>query len=119
MTYNYRQAVKSDIEDYITSEGIDLTKYADVDEAFEDLVDQITMSDSVTGNASGSYTFSTWKAEENLLHNWDLVEEAAECFGYEPTIGTGWKNGAEWWDVIIRIYLADGLLYEVLSEMMS
>lgn len=57
---------------------------------------------SVTGNASGSYTFNTWKAEEYLCHNLNLLAEANEEFGSNSDI---LSDGAEVCDVIIRCYL--------------
>lgn len=43
--------------------------------------DTLFACDSVTGNASGSYTFNTWTAEEYLCHNWELLGEALTEFG--------------------------------------
>lgn len=47
----------------------------------QDLNDTLFTYDSVTGNASGSYTFNTWTAEEYLCHNWELLAEALTEFG--------------------------------------
>ena len=68
------------------------------------------ISDEITGNASGSYTFNRYQAEENICHNMDLLQEACEEFCCEPKI-----DNAEWCDVTIRCYL----LGEVLSKMMK
>lgn len=74
--YNYLEAVKDDVREYISHE-IELEDWrGDRDGLEEKLNDDLWIEDSVTGNASGSYTFNTWQAEENLAHNWDLLEEA-------------------------------------------
>lgn len=112
--YNYRRAMKEDIYDYIR-EGIDLDdwrgKRCELEKA---LNDQLWITDSVTGNASGSYFFSTWKAEEATAHNWDLLEDALHEFG-------GTENpiemGAEWCDVTIRCYLLAECIANVLDDL--
>lgn len=112
--YNYREAVKNDIIDYINDKDVKVTTY-NRDKVYEQLYDEMFISDSVTGNASGSYTFNTWKAEENLCHNLDLLGEALSEFGCEPDYMA--KNGAEACDVTIRCYLLSEMLNEVLDEL--
>ena len=114
--YDYREAVLEDIREYIRNE-VELKDYADKEEAFDDLNEKLWIEDSVTGNGSGSYFFSTWKAEEALCHNLDLLDEALEEFGCEPDYLA--KNGAEACDVTIRCFLLGGCLSEVLEEMWS
>lgn len=109
--YDYYEAIKNDIKEYIKDHNIDVTS-EDFDR--NDLYERLWISDSVTGNASGSYTFSTWKAEENLCHNWDLLEEALEDFG--QTDVNILEKGAEWCDVTIRCYLLGQCLDEVIDE---
>ena len=111
--YNYFEAVKEDVKQYI--EDHDVTVTADNrEELQESLYDEMFISDSVTGNASGSYTFNTWQAEENLCHNLDLLEEACEEFGSDMDL---LKSGAESCDVTIRCYLLSSALAEVLDEL--
>ena len=67
----------------------------------------------VTGNGSGSYTFSAYEAEENLCHNWDLLEEACNEFGcLEEAI----SQGPEASDVTIRCYLLGQAIEAALQE---
>ena len=73
-TYNYTLAMEDDIRDYIENE-CDLMDYKDMDDAYNALYDELWMDDGVTGNASGSYTFNNYKAEEYLCHNMDLLED--------------------------------------------
>lgn len=78
--YNYLEAVTNDVKDYINSE-ITMSDYSDRDELAEYLNERLWACDSVTGNASGSYTFSAWTAEEYLCHNLGLLGEALNELG--------------------------------------
>lgn len=115
-TYNYNEVVKADVKEYIqdnytTVEIIDGLTHRE--EFEEHLYDEMWAADSVTGNASGSYTFSTWQAEENLCHNMDLLTDALADFGCDFA---DIKRGAEFCDVTIRCYLLGSVLAEVLDE---
>ena len=110
--YNYREAVKDDVLEYIKNE-IDFTDYETLEELEGKLNDDLFTADSVTGNASGSYTFSTYQAEENIAHNWDLLAEAMEEFGSDEN---PFDKGAEWADVTIRCYLLGQAISEALEE---
>lgn len=113
--YNYYEAVKNDVMEYINYE-IDLNEWKDNREGLEEkLNEDLWTVDSVTGNGSGSYTFSTWKAEENLCHNLDLLEEALDEFGSDK--GYLLEEGAEAADVTIRCYLLAPTIEEVLDEL--
>ena len=117
MKYNYLEAVKTDVADYVKNE-VDFSDWTENRDGLEEtLNDDLWINDGVTGNASGSYTFNTWKAEENLSHNWDEIETVAAEFGIEPTISVdGYEHGAEWWDVSIRCYYLGQAISEVLDE---
>ncbi|MDD3193614.1 MAG: hypothetical protein PHE47_07175 [Oscillospiraceae bacterium] len=65
--YDYREAVKEDILQYINDE-ISFEDFDTLEELEEKLNEELWTADSVTGNASGSYTFSTYEAEENISH---------------------------------------------------
>jgi len=111
--YDYYQAVKDDIKQYIEDHDVKITS-SNREELESSLYDKMFISDSVTGNASGSYTFNTWKAEENLCHNLDLLKEALSEFG-EPSFDM--LESAESCDVTIRCYLLSQCLGEVLDEL--
>ncbi len=114
--YDYLEAVKSRVRDYIEENKEELREEHEDREGLEEaLNDDLWVSDSVTGNASGSYTFSAYKAEENLCHNLDLLREALEEFGEENV--NVLEKGAEWCDVTIRCYLLGQAISEVLDEM--
>ena len=112
--YNYRKAITEDILEYIRS-GVDLDEWRGKrDELEEALNDQLWITDSVTGNASGSYWFSAWKAEEAIAHNWDLLAEAMQEFGDDSN---PIERGAEWCDVTIRCYLLASCIGDALDEL--
>lgn len=113
--YDYEEALKNDILEYINENNVKVEDYEELDEMYNDLYDDLWVEDSVTGNASGSYTFNTYQAEENLCHNLDLLGEALTEFGCDADYLS--KNGAESADVTIRCYLPGGCLMEVLEEM--
>lgn len=113
--YNYLEAVTSDVLDYIKEE-INLDEWKGNREGLEEkLNDKLWTVDSVTGNASGSYTFNTWEAEENLAHNWDLLAEALDEFEQDGTDVL--RQGAEAMDVTIRCYLLGQAIAEALDEL--
>jgi hypothetical protein len=116
--YNYREAVTADILDYIrenyTPEEI-REALQERDEFAEKLNDDLWICDSVTGNASGGYYCNTWRAEEALCHNLDLLGEALQEFG----CGADYliEKGAEACDVTIRCYLLGECIAEALDEL--
>ena len=68
--YNYEESVKDAFKEYVLERVKDNGWTAqDVAERSDELYDDAFVSDSVTGNASGSYTFSSWAAEECICHN--------------------------------------------------
>ena len=124
MEYNYLEAMHEDIRDYIDENRDEILYRVGcmdgddpencVDDIAEYLNDILWMDDSVTGNASGSYWFNSWKAEEALCHNLDELEDACNEFGCD--MGEIIKQGAETADVTIRCYLLGRAISEVLEE---
>lgn len=124
MEYNYLNAVKEDVRNYIDEnkdeileavnyeEGEDIDDY--MDEITEYLNDTLWAYDGVTGNASGSYWFNAWKAEEAICHNLDELEEACNELGCD--MSEVFKQGAESADVTIRCYLLGRAIAEELDE---
>lgn len=112
MRYNYHEAVKEDVLQYIRDE-INFEDFDSLEELEEHLNDTLWTVDSVTGNGSGSYTFNSYQAEENIYHNLDLLAEALEEFGGGCDI---LKDGAEAADVTIRCYLLGQCIAEALEE---
>ena len=112
--YNYLEAVKEDIKNYIDSE-INFTDFDSLEELEEKLNDELWTEDSVTGNASGSYYCNAYKAEESIAHNWGLLEEALDEFG-KNNINVI-EKGAEWAEGTIRGYLLGLAISEVLDDL--
>ena len=110
--YDYREAVKDDVLEYIKDE-INFEDFETLDELQEHLQEALWTVDSVTGNASGSYTCSVYEAEENISHNWELLEESLSEFGSDES---SISKGAEWCDVTIRCYLLGECIAAALEE---
>lgn len=116
--YDYETAVREDvqqaIEENYTEDEIIQHLAEDRDGWQDELYDDLWVDDNVTGNASGSYTFNSYEAEQNIAGNWGLLSEALDEFGESGADAIG--NGAEWCDVTIRCYLLGGALSSVLDE---
>ena len=113
-TYNYLENVTADAKQAIL-ENLNYWDFSDREELEERANDELWADDSVTGNGSGSYTFNTWEAEENLCHNMDELEDACNEFGQD--IGEAVKQGAEYCDVTIRCYLLGQAISAALDEL--
>lgn len=111
--YDYREAVKDDVLKYINNE-INFEDFDTLKELEEHLNDVLFTEDSVTGNASGSYTFNTYEAEENICHNMNLLQEALSEFGDTEALVMDFD--AEKADVTIRCYLLGECIAAALEE---
>lgn len=125
MAYNYVDAVKDSILDFIATEEFDLTQFEDRDDAYQELNDLLWDNDSVTGNGSGSYTYDREEAKKYLFDSADgmsLLKDAVSEFGIEAeTIAEKMmEEDWEWFDVTIRCYALgealDGALNEVWED---
>ena len=112
--YNYLEQVTNDAKEAIL-ENMEYWTFYDREELEEVAHDELWADDYVTGNCSSSYFYSTWKAEEALCHNWDLLAEACEEFGQD--IVWMFKRGAEFCDVTIRCYLLSQAIAAALDEL--
>lgn len=112
--YNYLENVTNDAKQAIL-ENMNNWSFSDREELEEIANDNLWADDSVTGNASGSYTCNAWNAEENLCHNMDELEEACNEFGQD--IGEAVKQGAEYCDVTIRCYLLSQAISAAIDEL--
>jgi len=122
MKYDYRKEITKDIFDYVeenyTAEEI-AEKLADRDEFESTLNDDLWIEDSVTGNASGSYTFSRATAREYVVENMEDCIEALKCFCCEAeTIAEKFlSEDWEFFDVTIRCYLLGECLGEAIDKL--
>ena len=120
--YDYLKNLENDINNYIDENGgmlgliqeDDYQNCNDEEDLGEALNDSLFNDDSITGNGSGSYTFSTWEAEENLCYNMDLLKEACDELGENASDLL--EKGAEACDVTIRCYLLPQAISNVIDE---
>lgn len=118
--YNYQESIKVDVLTHIRDNYTpdEIREHLETRDSWEEsLNDDLWVEDSITGNASGSYTFSTWKAGEYIAHNLDLLQEALVEFGEHTSRAL--EQGAEWCDVTIRCYLLSGAISGALDELES
>lgn len=116
MLYNYHEAVKDDIREYIKENYGSVTE-----EMRNDVFDEVLGDDSVTGNASGSYTMNRAIAKEYIIENIDLLNRAVDEYGFsKKDIGEQFLS-EEWeqLDVLIRLYLAGEYFDDIFSEFLS
>ena len=106
MTYDYYEATTNNVLEYI-EENIDFSDFENREELEEKLYDDCWVSDSVTGNASGSYTFNRYKAQELVFDNMELCKEALEefCVPMEEVAEKFLEEDFEYFDVTIRCYI--------------
>lgn len=113
--YDYYSAVKEDVKNVVVNEYNYIEELKNDREEFEQrLCDELWVNDSVTGNASGSYTFNAWQAEEYVCHNMDLLKEACNELGTDLA---DIIESVESCDVAIRCYLLNQSISEVLDEL--
>lgn len=121
MFYDYLEAVKDDVKEYIRNE-VNVGDYSDRDEMGERLYDTLFCEDSVTGNASGSYTFNRYKAKEYIESDpeaYTYIRELVGEYGMDAeTVADKFLNEDwEYWDVSIRCYLLYQAVDKALEEL--
>ena len=87
----------------------------------DDVFDEVLGDDSVTGNASGSYTMNRAVAKEYIIENIDLLKKAADEYGFDKK-DIGEQFLSEEWeqlDVLIRLYLVGEYFDDIFSEFLS
>lgn len=90
----YQEEVKSDAMDAIKEN-------LEYNDSWDEMYDSLFMDDSVTGNASGSYYFNSYKAAE-AISGIIFDDEAITEFEYMGYDGIPTEEGAETCDVIAR-----------------
>ena len=110
--YNYKDAMKEDIIAWMEDTE---TTWEDRDE----LHDILWTEDSVTGNASGSYTCNAGQAQEYVLGDpdaEDYIRDMISEFCIEPETIAEHLFDWEYWDVSIRCWLLSQVLYDMDDE---
>lgn len=114
--YNYYEAVKEDVLNYIKEE-VDMNGM-DLDELKERLWEDLINNDSVTGNASRSYTSCRSEAEKYVEENKDLVREMCDEFGGHQRIANWWlTDDYELIDVSLRCYVLGNAIEMAVEEL--
>lgn len=110
--YDYLEHEIDDVLDFIGSE-VCFEEHEDRDDLEQWLNDALFCDDCVTGNASGSYTFSRTQAAECVKDNLDLLCEAIDEFGgdYQRAL-----HDPESADVTIRCYLLPEAISDALDQ---
>lgn len=117
--YDYLEQVTADVKNYVEQE-IDLTEWAGNRDGLEEqLNDDLWTCDSVTGNASGSYTFNRVQAQIYVLDGMDELQEAVNEFGIdsETIVKKFLESDWEYFDVTIRCYLLGQAIAAVLDDL--
>ena len=119
--YDYKESVKADVKNWIEDNKEELEGMCP--ELVEDfLYDTLWVDDSVTGNASGSYTFSRYEARQNFFGDCDseeyLDQMTDEGFTSREEIGKAiCESDWERLDVIIRCWLLGEAIAEVVRDL--
>ena len=107
---DYRTEVREAIEQYL-EDNEQFINMADFDSAedFETwLYDELFVSDEVTGNASGSFTFNSYEAKEKVFADMQTVTDALKefCCGQSEEVADAFLNERwEFLDVTARCYV--------------
>ena len=117
--YNYIEEIKKDIIDYLEDNFIN--NYSDIDDIEElenELNDNLFNNDSITGNASGSYTCNSYISKEYVIDNMDILKDALYefCVDSEIIVEHFLNEDYEYFDVTIRCYLLGQAINEVLED---
>lgn len=114
--YDYEYEVKNDCIDTIKDRIEDgyIKPGMTYDEVYDKLYEDFFMSDRVTGNASGSYTFNSFKAAHYISSNLWLLKEALEEFGKSFDLDD--LDSPEGLDVTIRCHMLGQVLADAIEE---
>lgn len=121
MKYCYLTEMTNDVQEYINENFTtveQLLALEDREEWENTLCDELWIEDSVTGNASGSYTFSRYKAKEYVIDNIDLLSEAVQEFCIESELVREKFLNEDWeyFDTIIRCYLLSAAVCDAVGK---
>lgn len=117
--YDYDQAVEADVRAWIaenyTAEQL-AQEMQDTYDFQEKLHDALWVEDSVTGNGSGSYTFSREVAKEYVLGNVGALVDALREFDVDKRTICEYFFAEDWeyFDVTIRCAALDMAIARVL-----
>lgn len=109
----YIEETKENVKEYIKENWSYLE-----DKTTEEIQDDLFLADTVTGNGSGSFTFSAYEAQQNiseLIFDEDFINALQWSFGQD--LGDLIKKGAEAVDVTARcLALYEFDIIEIIEE---
>ena len=122
--YNYYEAVKGAVYDALEYDFDDLFSGLTAEDVKTDpyevagrIADDLFNSDSVTGNASGSFYCNRYLAQEAVINNIPLLREAVEAWSLENEVVDYFlEENWEAMDVTIRCYVLHEVACEVMEE---
>ena len=123
--YDYREAVKDAVITYLNENIVSFTNQTKITvkeyviAKYNEILEEMELSDDVTGNGSGSFTFSRDIAKEYVLDNLDIVAEMYEN-GYitnSHVVDTFLYGQWESMDVVIRCYLLPIIFSDMVYKM--
>ena len=118
--YSYKEQVRADVKEWI-EDNKEQIEGLDRHDAYEVVYESWWVDDSVTGNASGSYTFSRYEARQNFFEDEDseeyidqMIEDGFTC---RELVGRAVQESQwELLDVSIRCWLLCDAVSDVLDE---
>ena len=118
--YNYKEQIRADVKEWI-EDNKEQIEGLDRHDAYEVVYDSCWVADSVTGNVSGSYTFSRWEARQNFFNDEDSDEYIDQMIedGFTTRESVGRAVQESQWellDVSIRCWLLCDAVSDVLDE---
>jgi hypothetical protein len=117
---DYREETRDAIEDYMNDHEyyINFANYDTADDLFNDLYDDMFVSDTVTGNASGSYYCNAYKAKEMVLSDIETVREALVEYDCDKAeIADAFlEERWEWLDVTARCFVLGECLADFIRD---
>ena len=119
--YSYKETVKADVREWMDDHRDDF-EGLDRHDVFEVVYDSCWVADEVTGNASGSYTFSRYESRRNFFEDDDSDEYISQMIedGFMSAEDVGKavsESNWEYLDVSIRCWLLSDCITEILDEM--
>ena len=117
---DYKDEVTQDalrvINEYREYNHLDLRHIVETDDEGGELYEALWLDDSVTGNCSGSYTFNSYKAEQNvagIIWEENFIDDLLWNFGVE--LSDVMKQGPEALDVTARCLVLSEVMGDILA----
>jgi hypothetical protein len=117
--YDYLEAMKADIKEWIDDNKDSIDKVGDLDELKEQLNDDLWADDDVTGNGSDAgYPMDDAEMREAVHENSELCKDALLEFGTssEKIAEKFLEGDYVYFDATIRCYLLGQAIDEVVNE---